>query len=113
VGHNVVIGEDSVIVAQVAIGGSTRIGSNVTLAGQVGVADHAEIGDNVMVGGQSGVANKLAPNAAYSGTPAIPHREYLRVANVWQKLPEMKKTLLELENRLARIEAAISSGKEK
>jgi UDP-3-O-[3-hydroxymyristoyl] glucosamine N-acyltransferase len=113
VAHNVIIGEDSVIVAQVAIGGSTRIGSNVTLAGQVGVADHAEIGDNVMVGGQSGVANKLAPNAAYSGTPAIPHREYLRVANVWQKLPEVKKTLLELKNRLARIEAAISSGKEK
>src|SRR4030043_92643 len=45
--HNVTIGEDSIIVAQVGIAGSTKIGSNVILAGQVGVADHIEIGDNV------------------------------------------------------------------
>jgi UDP-3-O-[3-hydroxymyristoyl] glucosamine N-acyltransferase len=48
VAHNVVIGEDSILVAQVGVAGSTKIGSNVTLAGQVGVAGHIEIGDNAM-----------------------------------------------------------------
>ncbi len=114
VAHNVVIGEDSIIVAQVGISGSTKIGSNVTLAGQVGVADHIEIGDNVMVGAQSGVSHDLPANQAYSGSPALPHREFLRMVTVFPKLPEMRKTLIEIEKRLKKIEETISSeGKEK
>jgi UDP-3-O-[3-hydroxymyristoyl] glucosamine N-acyltransferase len=114
VAHNVVIGEDSIIVAQVGIAGSTKIGSNVTLAGQVGTAGHIEIGDNVMVGGQSGVSHDLAANQAYSGSPAVPHRQFLRMVTVMPKLPEMRKTLFEIEKRLKKIEETISSeGKEK
>ncbi len=113
VAHNVVIGEDSIIVAQVGISGSTKIGSNVTLAGQVGVVDHVEIGDNVIVGAQSGVAYDLAPNQAYTGSPPLPHREFLRAISVFPKLPEMRKTLLEIEKRLGRLEKKNSEGKEK
>jgi len=114
VAHNVVIGEDSIIVAQVGIAGSTKIGSNVTVGGQVGVADHVEIGDNVMIGAQSGVAQDLAPNQAYTGSPALPHRDFLRVAMTFPKLPEMRRTLIDIEKRLKRIEEALSSkGKEK
>ncbi len=114
VAHNVVVGEDSIIVAQVGIAGSTKIGSNVTLGGQVGVADHVEIGDNVMVGAQSGVPSDLAANQAYVGSPVLPHREWLRVANVSPKLPEMRKTLIEIEKRLKKIEETLfSEGKEK
>jgi UDP-3-O-[3-hydroxymyristoyl] glucosamine N-acyltransferase len=113
VAHNVVVGEDSVLVAQVGISGSTKIGSNVTLAGQVGLTGHLTIGDNVMVGAQSGVATDLAPNAAYTGSPAIAHREFLRVITVFLKLPEMKKLLTEIEKRLKKIEETLSSkGKE-
>jgi UDP-3-O-[3-hydroxymyristoyl] glucosamine N-acyltransferase len=114
VAHNVVIGEDSIILAQVGIAGSTKIGSNVMIAGQVGVLDHIEIGDNVMVGSQSGVMNDLPANQAYTGSPAMPHRDFLRVVTVYQKLPEMRKTLLEMEKRLKKIEESISpEGKEK
>jgi len=114
VAHNVVIGEDSVIVAQVGISGSTKIGRNVTLAGQVGLVDHIEIGDNVMVGAQSGVAHDLPPNQAFSGSPAVPHREWLRVVTVFPKLPEMRKTLVEIEKRLKELERKfLSEGKEK
>jgi UDP-3-O-[3-hydroxymyristoyl] glucosamine N-acyltransferase len=114
VAHNVVIGEDSIIVAQVGIAGSTKIGNNVTLAGQVGVADHIEIGDNVMVGAQSGVGHDLAPNQGYSGSPTLPLRDYLRATTVYPKLPEMRKTLIEIEKRLKKIEETLSSeGKEK
>ena len=114
VAHNVAIGEDSIIVAQVGIAGSTKVGSNVTLAGQVGVADNIEIGDNVMVGAQSGVPSDLAANQAYTGSPALPHREFLRAATAFPKLPEMRKTLIEIEKRLKKIEEDLSSeGKEK
>jgi UDP-3-O-[3-hydroxymyristoyl] glucosamine N-acyltransferase len=114
VAHNVVIGEDSILVAQVGIAGSTKVGSNVTLAGQVGVVDNIEIGDNVMVGAQSGVPSDLAADQAYIGSPALPHREFLRAATAFPKLPEMRKTLIEIEKRLKKIEETLSSeGKEK
>jgi UDP-3-O-[3-hydroxymyristoyl] glucosamine N-acyltransferase len=110
VAHNVVIGEDSILCAQVGISGSTKIGSNVTLAGQVGVVDHIEIGDNVMVGAQAGVTHRLPPNQGYVGSPALPHREFLRANAVFSKLPEMRKTLIEIEKRIKKIEEALSSG---
>ena len=114
VAHNVVIGEDSLIVAQVGISGSTKIGSNVTLAGQVGVVPQVEIGDNVMVGAQAGVTHDLPANQGYLGSPALPHREFLRAITTFPKLPEMRKTLIEIEKRLNRIEETLSSkGKEK
>jgi len=113
VAHNVYIGEDSIIVAQVGISGSTRIGNNVILAGQVGVSDHVEIGDNVRVGAKSGVAYDLAPNQDYLGSPAISHREFLKASLLFPKLPEMKRTLTEIEKRLKKIEEIISlKGKE-
>jgi UDP-3-O-[3-hydroxymyristoyl] glucosamine N-acyltransferase len=78
------------------------------------VLDHIEIGDNVMVGSQSGVMNDLPTNQVYTGSPAMPHRDFLRVVTVYQKLPEMRKTLLEMEKRLKKIEENISpEGKEK
>jgi UDP-3-O-[3-hydroxymyristoyl] glucosamine N-acyltransferase len=116
VAHNVVIGEDSVIVAQVGIAGSTKIGSHVTLAGQVGVAGHIEIGDNAMVGAQAGVIYDLPGNQGYHGSPALPQREYIRAITTLPKLPEMRKTLLDLEKRLRKMEEALSfeeKGKEK
>jgi UDP-3-O-[3-hydroxymyristoyl] glucosamine N-acyltransferase len=109
VAHNVVIGEDSILCAQVGISGSTKIGSNVTLAGQVGVVDHIEIGDNVLVGAQAGVTHRLPGNQGYVGSPAMPHREFLRVNAVFSRLPEMRKTLIEIEKRFKKIEEALSS----
>ncbi len=112
IAHNVIIGEDSLIVAQVGISGSAKIGSNVTLAGQVGLAGHLSIGDNVMIGAQSGVPSDLPPNGAYTGSPAIPHRDYLRMAMSLPKVPEMRKMLNDLEKRLSKIEETISPKEE-
>jgi len=108
IAHNCQIGEDCMIVSQVGISGSTKIGKHVTLAGQVGVAGHLTIGDNVLVGAQSGVPSSLPANAAYSGTPTMPHREWLKSAMVVPKLPEMKKTVSALEKRIAELEAKMN-----
>lgn len=106
IAHNCQIGEDCMIVSQVGISGSTKIGKHVTLAGQVGVAGHLTIGDNVLVGGQSGVPSSLPANAAYSGTPAMPHKEWLKSAMIVPRLPELKKTVSALEKRVAELETA-------
>jgi len=108
IAHNCQIGEDCMIVSQVGISGSAKIGNHVTLAGQVGVAGHLTIGDNVLVGAQSGVPSSLPPNAAYSGSPTMPHREWLKSAMVVPRLPELKKTVSALEKRVAELEAKLN-----
>jgi len=109
VAHNCQIGEDCMIVSQVGISGSTRIGNHVTLAGQVGVAGHLTIGDNVIVGAQSGVPGSLPANAGYSGTPVLPHKEWLKSMAVVANLPDMRKTVASLEKRIAGLEAMLQS----
>ncbi|MDD2540737.1 MAG: UDP-3-O-(3-hydroxymyristoyl)glucosamine N-acyltransferase [Desulfuromonadaceae bacterium] len=107
IAHNCQIGEDCMIVSQVGISGSTKIGNHVTLAGQVGVAGHLTIGDNVVVGAQSGVPSSLPANAAYSGSPTMPHKEWLKSAMTVPRLPELKKTVSTLEKRVAELEAKL------
>lgn len=104
VAHNVKIGEDAVIVAQVGIAGSSAIGNRVQIGGQAGIVGHLSIGDDAMIGAQSGVSSDVAPATVVSGSPAIPHGDWLRAVNVFAKLPEMKKRLSELEKRLKDLE---------
>ncbi len=108
IAHNCKIGEDCMIVSQVGISGSAKIGNHVTLAGQVGVAGHLTIGDNVLVGAQSGVPSSLPANAAYSGTPTMPHKEWLKSALMVPRLPELKKTVSSLEKRIAELESRLN-----
>ncbi|MFZ4858632.1 MAG: UDP-3-O-(3-hydroxymyristoyl)glucosamine N-acyltransferase [Desulfuromonadaceae bacterium] len=107
IAHNCEIGEDCMIVSQVGISGSAKIGNHVTLAGQVGVAGHLTIGDNVLVGAQSGVPGSLPANAAYSGTPTMPHKEWLKSSMIVPRLPEMRKTVASLEKRIAQLETML------
>lgn len=107
IAHNVIIGEDTVIVAQVGIAGSTQIGNRVALGGQVGIAGHLKVGDGAMIAAQAGVAQDVPAGAVISGSPAIPHREMLRVAAVIPKLPEMKRILSELEKKIQMIEKKV------
>ena len=89
VGHNCIIGENSILCAQVGLAGSTIIGDVVYLAGQVGVAGHLKINDRAMVGAQSGVSNSIPENAKYFGTPAIDARLKKRVLASEKKLPDL------------------------
>jgi len=103
IGHNVTIGNNSIIVAQVGIGGSTAIGDYVTLGGQVGVSDHTKIESGTMIGAQSGVMGNVA-KGAYSGYPAIPHRDWLKAQAIIAKLPELHKRIKELEDKVKELE---------
>lgn len=100
IAHNVTVGENTLIVAQVGIAGSTRIGKNVILAGQAGISGHITIGDRVTVGPQAGVTRSVKDGEVVSGTPEMPHRLWLRVSQMIPMLPEFKKRLADLEKRL-------------
>lgn len=111
VGHNVKIGEDSIIVGQVGIGGSSSIGSSVILAGQAGISDHISIEDGSVIGAQAGVTKDI-PGGTYSGYPAMPHREWLRASSFFARLPELNKRIKALEEKLTDIERRKDDGRD-
>lgn len=95
VGHNDIIGEDCLIVAQVGLSGSVVVGDRVILAGQAGVSDHITIGSDTIIGGQAGVTRNVPPNSFYSGYPAAPHEQQKRIQKALKELPEILEKIKE------------------
>ncbi|HKA37461.1 MAG TPA: UDP-3-O-(3-hydroxymyristoyl)glucosamine N-acyltransferase [Thermoanaerobaculia bacterium] len=106
VGHNVVVGEHSLLCGQAGIAGSCRIGKRVTLAGQVGVSDHVVIGDGAILTGQAGIVRgaSIEAGTVMSGMPATRHRDFLRSAAWVARLPELARKVERLEARTAKEE---------
>ena len=104
VGHNVQIGSNTVMSAQVGIAGTTKIGSNCFVGGQVGFADHIVVGNGCKIGSQSGIDKGVADGETRFGSPALPGIQYHRSFAVFRNLPEMATKLRELEKRVNTIE---------
>lgn len=109
IAHNVSIGENTVIVAQVGIAGSTSIGRGVVIGGQVGLADHIEIGDRVMIAAKSGVSKSIPAGEIVSGIPTMPHRLWLKTRGHIKKLPEYAEKVKELEIRIKKLEEQLKT----
>ena len=103
IGHNCVIGEDCLIIAQVGISGSVSLGDGCTLAGQVGVADHVTLEPGCVVGAKSGVIRDLE-TGVWIGYPALPAARARRVYTQLESLPEMRVQLRKLDQRCADLE---------
>ncbi len=105
VGHNVVIGESTVIAAQSGISGSTKVGRFNMIGGQVGFTGHLSIADNTKIGAQSGVHRSIEkPGTVVFGTPAMPQREAFRVQGALTQLPELLVTVRQLRQRVEELE---------
>ena len=104
IAHNVVIGEDCILAAQVGISGSTELGKNVVLAGQAGLAGHITVGDGAMVGGQGGVTKSVPANTTVSGYPAREHRKALKLSACTNQLPDLFERVKDLEKKLKKLE---------
>jgi len=111
IAHNVTVGEDSAMAAQVGISGSCVIGDRVQLAGQVGIAGHLAIGDGVVVTAQSGVSHDIPAGERWFGYPARPVGRAARIEAAASSLPEMRREhrallrrIEELEKRIAELE---------
>jgi UDP-3-O-[3-hydroxymyristoyl] glucosamine N-acyltransferase len=103
IAHNVVVGKNSVIVAQVGISGSVTMGQHCVLAGQAGLAGHLTLGDRVTVGPQSGIGKSIPDGQIMTGSPAMPHKVWLKVQRLLPMLPELKKKITELEKKVEQL----------
>ena len=103
IGHNVEVGENTVMSAQVGISGSTKVGQWCMFGGQVGIAGHIEIGDKVFLGGKSGVIGSLKSNQMLIGAPPMGKLTYFKSQALIQKLPEIYKELADLKKEVAEL----------
>ncbi len=107
IAHNVITGEDCIIVAQAGISGSTVLGKGVILAGQAGVVGHIKIGDKAIIAAQAGVTKSVPSATKVSGYPAKPHSEAKRVNACIQRLPDFYKKIKDLEEKVKKLESRL------
>ncbi len=104
IGHGTKIGPHCLLVPQVGVAGSVTLGHHCVIGGQVGIAGHLKIGNMVKVGAQSGVSNNVTDGDTLFGTPAFDANKAKRAYTVLKQLPDMKKTIRELQKRLKKLE---------
>jgi UDP-3-O-[3-hydroxymyristoyl] glucosamine N-acyltransferase len=102
IAHNAQLGPHCILVAQSGLAGSVRLGSGVVIGGQTAVRDHLKVGDGAMIAACSGVAADVPPKTIVSGTPSVPHRQFLREQGALRRLPDLvvqvRKLREEIEN---------------
>jgi UDP-3-O-[3-hydroxymyristoyl] glucosamine N-acyltransferase len=108
IAHNVTIGENCIIVAQVGISGSVEVGDDATFGGQSGIVGHLRIGRGVQIGAQAGVTKSIPDGEVVSGYPAQPHIAAQRVYAASRKLPDLIKQVKALEEEVAMLRARIA-----
>lgn len=100
VAHNVEVGENTAMAAQVGVSGSTKIGKNCVFGGQVGLGGHIKIGDNVSLGAQSGCISNIESGKSLLGSPPIGVNNFFRSSIIFSKLPDMYRTLNQLQKEV-------------
>ena len=101
IGHNVEVGDNTVMAGQTGIAGSTKIGKNCMFAGQVGIAGHLKIADGVKIGAKAGIGGDIKEeNSILLGSPAFEYRQFRRSFIVFKKLPELKTKIETLEKEI-------------
>jgi len=104
IGHNVIIGENTVIVSQTGIAGSSNVGKNCQIGGQVGIVGHIEIANNVKIAAQSGVPSSIKKEGEILlGSPAANISDTRKSMVVYKQLPQLREKILELERELEKL----------
>ena len=89
VGHNVKIGKNCLIVAQVGVSGSVVMEDEVIVGGQAGFAGHLRIGKGAKIAGQAGITKNVKPGEFLKGNPALPFHLAQRISVLQRKLPDL------------------------
>lgn len=108
VGHNCQIGKHNLIVSQVGLAGSCSTGAYVVLAGQAGIADHVHLGDGAVIGAKSGVHRDMPGGKTYLGSPATEAAEQARIVTSLRRLPQLRKTIKELQEQVATLQTQLA-----
>lgn len=101
IGHNVEVGENTVMAAQTGIAGSTKIGKNCMFGGQVGIAGHIKIAAGSKVGAQAGILGDVKDeNTAIIGSPAFEIKQFMKSSVIFRRLPDLKVKIDNLEKEI-------------
>ena len=101
IGHNVEVGENTVMAAQTGISGSTKVGKNCMFGGQVGLAGHIRIANGSKIGAQAGIAGDVKEeNTVILGSPAFDIKQFLKSTVIFKRLPELKTKIDTLEKEV-------------
>lgn len=107
IAHNVEVGENTVMSAQVGVAGSTKIGAWCMFGGQVGLAGHIKIGDKTFLGAQSGVPGNIKGNETLIGTPPMEPKAYFRSQAIFRRLPDIYKQIGDLQKQVEELKAKL------
>lgn len=107
IAHNCQIGKSCAMAAQVGLAGQVQVGDRAILGGQVGVANQAQIGADVQAGAKAGLHGQIPPGSVVMGSPAIAYRTFLKSSAVYNRLPEMQRTLKDLQRQVADLQAQL------
>ncbi len=107
IGHNVEIGEHTVMSAQCGVAGSSKVGSWSMFGGQCGIAGHITLGERLNVGAQSGIPGSVKGDRTLMGYPAIDHKNFARSAVIYKKLPEIYTQLNNLQRELEKLKSEL------
>lgn len=109
IGHNCELGRHNLLASQVGFAGSVSTGDYVVCAGQVGIADHVHLGDGAIFGAKCGVHRDMPGQATYLGSPASPIGETRKQLMAIRKLPDLRKTVRDLERQLTDLKASLEA----
>ena len=108
IAHNVEVGENTVMAAQVGIAGSVKVGKHCMFGGQVGLAGHIQIADDVTLGAQAGVISSVKEATTLLGAPAIQARNFMRSSAIFNRLPELYRTIGQLQREVETLKKEIN-----
>ena len=106
IAHNVEVGQNTVMSAQVGVAGSSKVGEWCVFAGQVGIAGHIKVGDRTTMGAQAGLSGgNLAKKggATLMGYPAIEHKKFAKNMAALNSLPELLKEVAALKKKVEQL----------
>jgi len=109
VGHNVTIGTNCLIVAQVGLGGSSKVGHRAVLGGQAGLPDHLTVGDDALVQAQAGITGHVPAKGIVIGSPAEAKRDFLRQQINIKRVPRILRELKDLQEQVAVLTEKLNS----
>ena len=112
IAHNVEVGENTVMSAQVGIAGSTKVGAWCMFGGQAGAAGHISIGDKTFVGAQCGVNSGLKGHESVIGTPAMEPKGFFKSSVLFRKFPQIYAQLNELQKEVEQLKNQLNNRKE-
>ena len=109
IAHNVEVGENTVMAAQVGIAGSVKIGSHCMFGGQAGLSGHIHVADHVVFGAQCGVISDVKEPATLLGAPAINAKAFMRSSAIFNRLPDMYRQMGQMRREIERLKLAVDN----